>query len=122
VTVLAYGAMGVRIEELVRDDDAVEVIDLRALDLRSVDYETIGASVRKTGALVIADDSTQSGSVGAMIADECQRQFFGDLDGPILRISGADAPKPVSRALERMAIPTDEKILSVLDRVARRQE
>jgi len=122
VTVLAYSAMVTRIEQLVRDDDAVEVIDLRALDLASMDYDAIGASVSKTGALVIADESTRSCSIGAMIADQCQRRFFGELDCAILRVTGADAPKPVSRVLEAAAIPSDDEILAVIGQAARRQE
>ncbi|MDK1031271.1 MAG: transketolase C-terminal domain-containing protein, partial [Planctomycetia bacterium] len=121
VTVLAYSAMVTRIEKLVEGDDAVELIDLRALDFASMDFDAIGASVQKTGAIVIADESTRSCSIGAMIADECQRRFFDCLDAPILRISGADAPKAVSRALELAAIPSDNEILAVISRAARRE-
>jgi len=120
VTTLAYGGMLARIEELVRGDDTVELIDLRALDLAHVDYETIGESVRKTGAIVFADESTRSNSIGAVIAHECESRFFDELDGPVLRITGGDVPKPVSRVLEQAAIPSDETIISTLDRAARR--
>ncbi|MDP6381306.1 MAG: transketolase C-terminal domain-containing protein [Phycisphaerae bacterium] len=122
VTVLAYSAMVTRIEALAKDDDAVELIDLRALDMASMDFDAIGASLQKTGALVIVDEATRSGSVGAMIADQCQRRFFDYLDGPILRVTGADAPKPVSRVLEQAAIPSDSEILGVIARAARREE
>ena len=61
VTVLTYSALLPRIERLVRDDEAVELIDLRVLDRANMDYPLIGESLRKTGALVIADESTRSG-------------------------------------------------------------
>lgn len=121
VTVLAYGGMVSRIEALARGDEAVEVVDLRALDLASVDYETIGRSVNKTGALVIADEAPRSCSIGAMIGHECAGRFFDVLDGPVLRITGADVPLPVSRVLEAAAIPSDEEIVSVIGRAARRE-
>jgi 2-oxoisovalerate dehydrogenase E1 component len=121
VTVLAYGGMVPRLEALTRGDEAVEVIDLRALDLANVDYETIGRSVNKTGALVIADEAPRSCSIGAMIGHECAGRFFDALDGPVLRITGADVPLPVSRVLEAAAIPSDEEIVSVIGRAARRE-
>jgi len=121
VTVLAYGAAVPRIEGLTRKDEAVEIIDLRVLDLAHVDYATIGASLRKTGALVILEESTRSCSVGAMIAHECETRFFDELDGPILRITGADVPKPVSRVLEQAAIPSDDDILSAISSAVRRE-
>jgi 2-oxoisovalerate dehydrogenase E1 component len=121
VTVLTYSALVPRIERLVRDDEAVELIDLRILDRANMDYARIGESLRKTGALVIADESTRSGSIGAMIAHECQERFFDYLDGPILRITAADVPKPVSRVLERAAIPSDEEITSTIRRAAGRR-
>ena len=121
VTVLAYSAMVPRIEALAADNDAVELVDLRALDPAHVDYATIGASLRKTGALVIADESTRSCSVAATIAHECTARFFDDLDGPVLRVSGADAPKPVSRVLEQAAIPSDEEILATIRAAAQRE-
>lgn len=119
-TVLAYGGMVGRIETLLGDDDAVEVIDLRALDPAHVDYGLIGDSLAKTGMLVIADASTRRESIAPVIAYECQARFFDALDGPILRITGANAPKPVSKVLEDAAIPSDETILAVLDRAVRR--
>jgi len=121
VTVLSYSAMLWRIAELTHDDESVELIDLRVLDLAHVDYAMIGDSLRKTGALVIADESTRSGSIEAQIAQECQERFFDELDGPILRITGVDVPKPVSRPLEQAAIPSDSQILSSIRRAARRE-
>ena len=120
VTVLAYGGMVGRIETLLGDDDAVDVIDLRALDPAHVDYGLIGDSLTKTGMLVIADTSTRSESIAPAIACECQARFFDALDGPMLRITGANAPKPVSRVLEDAAVPSDETIRAVLDRAVRR--
>ncbi|PKO23244.1 MAG: MFS transporter [Chloroflexi bacterium HGW-Chloroflexi-1] len=121
VTVLTYGALVPRIAALVQEDEAVELIDLRVLDRAHVDYELIGQSLRKTGALVIADEATRSGSISAMIAQECQERFFDYLDCPIRRITAADAPKPVSLALEKAAIPSDEEIRSAISRAVQRE-
>ena len=56
-----------------------------------------------------------------MIAHECQERFFDYLDGPILRITAADVPKPVSRVLEQAAIPSDEEIVATIRRAASRR-
>jgi len=119
-TVLSYGGMVGRIESLLADGDDVELIDLRALDLANIDYAMIGRSLAKTGMLVIADTSAATESIAPAIAYECQQRFFDLLDGPILRITGANVPKPVSKILEDAAIPSDETIRTVLDRAVRR--
>jgi len=120
-TVLSYGGMVRRIESLLADGHDIELIDLRALDLAHVDYAMIGSSLAKTGMLVIADTSTATESIAPAIAYECQQRFFDLLDGPILHITGANAPKPVSKILEDAAIPSDETIRTVLDRAVHRR-
>jgi 2-oxoisovalerate dehydrogenase E1 component len=81
-----------------------DIIDLRTLSLRNLDFELIGQSVRKTGAVAIVEQTTRGTSIGALIADEIQRRFFDWLDQPVKRIVGRWAPPTVSKVLEQAAL------------------
>ncbi len=94
----------------------VEVIDLRTLDLLSLDYETIGQSLQKTGRLLIVEEGHFYGGLGGHIADEVQRRFFDELDGEILRLGGRNIPMPVSKVLEALSIPSAEDISKEIQR------
>lgn len=83
---------------------SADVIDLRTLSQRDIDYDTIGASVKKTGRVAIVEQTTRGASIGAIIADEIQRRFFDYLDQPVKRVTGRWAPPVVSRALEAAAL------------------
>ncbi len=87
---------------------SVELIDLNAL--RPIDFETIAASVRKTGRAVIVEEDHKTGGYGAQIAAQIAEELFYDLDAPILRIGGEDVPIPYNRTLELASIPTPDKI------------
>jgi 2-oxoisovalerate dehydrogenase E1 component len=83
-----------------------EVIDLRTLDYTGMDYETIGASVRKTGRVLIVEQTPRSMGLGGRLSDEIQERFYDYLDGPVEKVAAADVPPPVSRALEKAMIPS----------------
>ena len=123
VTVLAYSstvALATQAaQELAEEGIEAEVIDLRSLDFASIDYEGIGASLRKTGRLVIVEQAPKSGSIGATIAWECERRFPGCLKCPPARVAGADVPNPVSRVLELAALPSVETTMAAIRRAVR---
>jgi len=81
-----------------------DIIDLRTLSLRDIDYDTIGDSVRKTGKVAIVEQTTRGASIGAHIADEIQRKFFDYLDQPVKRVTGRWSPPTVSKVLEEAAL------------------
>ncbi len=112
-TVLAYSAM-VPLAKQAADEMGIdaEVIDLRSLDRAGIDWETIGASVRKTNNVVVLEQGPLTVSYGAMLTDELQRRLFDYLDQPVKRIHGGEASPSVSRVLERAAIVGLEEIRS----------
>ncbi len=115
MTILTYLTMvekAVRAAELLGID--AEVIDLRSLDRGSLDWDTIGASVRKTNHVVMLEQGPLTTSYGAMLTDELQRRFFDDLDHPVRRIHGGEASPSVSKVLERAAFVGDEEIVAGL--------
>lgn len=82
------------------DVDA-EVIDLRSLDRAGIDWETIGASIRKTNNAVLIEEGPLCTSYGTMLADDIQRRFFDYLDQPVMRVHGGLTAPAVSRILEQ---------------------
>ncbi len=81
-----------------------EVIDLRWLDAASLDWETVGDSIRKTNNVVIVEQGARGTSYGSWLADEIQRRYFDWLDQPVQRVTGAEASPSISKVLERAAI------------------
>jgi 2-oxoisovalerate dehydrogenase E1 component len=117
-TVLAYSAM-TPLAVQAADEMGVdaEVIDLRSLDRAGLDWETIGASVRKTNNVVMLEQGPLTASYGAMVTDEVQRRFFDDLDQPVVRIHGGESSPSVSKVLERAAFVGLEEIRAGFARV-----
>lgn len=94
-----------------------ELIDLRWLDRASIDWDTIGESVRKTNAVLIVEQGSEGTSYGGWLADEIQRRFFDYLDQPVQRVTGQEASPSISKVLERAAIARTEEVVAGLERV-----
>jgi 2-oxoisovalerate dehydrogenase E1 component len=125
VTVLTY-LTGVRdclkaAQALEAEGLSAEVIDLRTLDYQGLDWATIGASVQKTGSVLVVEQAPRSLTLGGRIADEIQERFFDDLDGPIAKVSSPDVPLAVSKALEDAMIPSVAQIQAKMAQGARHQ-
>ncbi len=119
-TVLTYLAMTNYVLQAVDELGSVdaEVVDLRWLDRASIDWETIGASIRKTNNVLIAEQGSLGPSYGGWLADEIQRRFFDYLDQPVQRVTGAEASPSISRVLERAAIAKDAAVVAALREMA----
>ncbi len=122
VTIATYGCMTGRCERLLsrwRDMGIYpDLIDLRTLDLPSIDYDTLGNSLRKTGQCVIVEQAASSQSIGKQIAATLQERFFDELDGPIACLASLDVPPSVSRVLEEAALLDDDAIVETAALVA----
>ena len=90
-------------------DISAEVVDLRSI--RPLDEETILQSVRKTHRAVLVDENKPFCAVSAQIASMIQEKAFDDLDAPVLRVCSLDAPAIYSPALEKLQLPTVERIV-----------
>ncbi|MFM6974565.1 MAG: thiamine pyrophosphate-dependent enzyme [Agromyces sp.] len=118
VTVLTYLSMvGHALEAVEQTGVDAEVIDLRWLDRASIDWDTIGESIRKTNSVLIVEQGAQGTSYGGWLADEIQRRFFDWLDQPIERVTGGQASPSISKVLERAAIAKTEEVIAGLERV-----
>jgi len=118
LTVLTYLAMVRRTLEVVAELGVdAEVIDLRSLDRAGLDWETIGASVRKTNNVLIVEHGALGPSYGGMLADEVQRRLFDWLDQPVQRVHGGEASPAISKILEAAACASREDVARGLRRV-----
>ncbi|MGH3333024.1 MAG: alpha-ketoacid dehydrogenase subunit alpha/beta [Nocardioidaceae bacterium] len=116
ITVISYLAMVRYVLDAVADLGEVdaEVIDLRWLDRASIDWGTIGASIKKTNNVLIAEQGAVGTSYGGWLADEIQRRFFDWLDQPVQRVHGGEASPSISKVLERAAIAKDAEVAAKL--------
>lgn len=107
-------------ENLTADGISAEVIDLRSI--RPIDRDTILASVRKTGRLMVVYEGVKAFGVGAEIsAMVAESDAFDFLDAPILRLGAADAPVPYNPDLERASVPQVDTIEAAARRLIRRE-
>jgi 2-oxoisovalerate dehydrogenase E1 component len=118
VTVLSYLSMVS--ESLAAAEETgvdAEVIDLRWLDRASLDWETVGESIRKTNRILIVEQGAIGTSYGGWLADEIQRRFFDWLDAPIQRVTGGEASPSISKVLERAAIARADEVAGALRQI-----
>jgi len=112
LTIVATSALVMKSEEaaesLEKEGISVEIIDPRTLV--PFDRETVVESVRKTGKLLIADESYERCGVAAGIAMELMDDIFFYLDAPVAGVSTPNVPLPFSPALEFPIIPSTKRI------------
>ena len=116
-TALAYGSMVPVAVEAAEDAAArgwsVEVVDLRTLV--PLDLETLLASVRKTGRVVIVHEAPRTCGFGAELAALIAERALTSLQAPILRVTGYDTPFPYT--LEHSYLPDPPRVLRAIEHV-----
>jgi pyruvate dehydrogenase E1 component beta subunit len=120
VTAIAYSRMYYKVLEAAEavertDGISVEIIDPRTL--RPMDTATILASVRKTHRALVAEAGAGFAGMGSEIAAFIQEEAFDELDAPVVRVTGANAPMPYARNLEQLKTPSTERIVEALRKV-----
>ncbi|MGH9136116.1 MAG: alpha-ketoacid dehydrogenase subunit beta [Acidimicrobiales bacterium] len=95
-------------DSLVDEDVAADVLSLRTL--RPLDLDGILASVRRTGRLVIVEESPPRCSVASDIAATVTEAAFASLRHPPLRVTAADTPVPFSPVLEDAFLPDAARV------------
>jgi pyruvate dehydrogenase E1 component beta subunit len=110
VTVLAWLLM-VHLALQAADDLDAEVIDVRSLS--PIDWDTIGASVRKTGRVVIVEEGPITGGVGAELAAGIAERWPS---ARIQRVASPDVPVPFTPVLENAYRPDAQRIRRAIER------
>ena len=122
VTVVTYGATVHRalvaakqIEE--EQGLSVEVIDLRTLS--PWDKETVYASVKKTGRVIVAYEDSISWGYGAEIAARVADDCFAWLDAPVKRVASMDTFVGYAPSLEDEILPQVADFTKAYEEIAR---
>jgi pyruvate/2-oxoglutarate/acetoin dehydrogenase E1 component len=92
---------------------AAEGISAEVIDPRSLvpfDWETVEASVRKTGRLVVATEGPRTGSVASEIAATAAERLSDYLLAPVVRVTSPDIPSPFSPPMEDFYRPDAARI------------
>ncbi len=118
VTLIAWGAM---VREVVKAADEaaakgvkVEVVDVRTLS--PCDFDSIFASVQKTGRAIVVHEAPRSLGFGAEIAARIQEKHLLHLKAPVLRVTGYDTPFPYFM-LENEYLPSVARIMKAIGEV-----
>ena len=115
VTIIAYGGMvPVALAAADELDASAEVIDVRTL--KPLDEEALLGSVRKTGRAVIVQEAPRIAGFGAEIAAVLAEKALLDLRGPVLRVTGYDAPFPFW-SIEDEYLPTPARVVEAVEKV-----
>ena len=102
-------------QDLERDGISAEVFDPRSLV--PFDHEGLGASLERTGRLVIAHEAPTTNGFGAEIAAIASESFWDLLKGPIVRVCGRDTPVPYAPELEGFVLPDAQRITESVRRM-----
>ena len=118
ITLITWGAMIKETLEaasnLVQKNISAEVIDVATIS--PIDFDTLLASVEKTGRCIIIHEAPRNCGVGAEIAAEIAEQSFLDLIAPVQRITGFDTVMPYFK-LEKNYLPSAKQIVESAQRL-----
>ena len=99
-------------QHLEADGISVEVVDPRGI--RPLDTETILASVRKTGRVVLAHEAPLTGGPGSEVAAIIAEKALDYLLAPIRRVAAPDVPIPQNEVLERLVVPQTDDVVAAI--------
>ncbi|GAB7143709.1 3-methyl-2-oxobutanoate dehydrogenase subunit beta [Mycobacterium riyadhense] len=118
VTVITYGGLVATALSAAEDAEQQRGWSLEVIDLRSLvplDFDTIAASIHRTGRCVVMHEGPRSLGYGAGLAARIQEEMFYELEAPVLRACGFDTPYPPAR-LERLWLPGPDRLLDCVER------
>ncbi len=100
ISIITYGGMTPvalnAAEELSKQGIDAEIIDLRTVS--PLDIETIGESVKKTGRVVVAQETQRMAGIGASVMAEISERFILSLKAPVYRVAAPDSIYPFAQA------------------------
>jgi 2-oxoisovalerate dehydrogenase E1 component beta subunit len=119
VTIIAWGAMLYEALEAA-NQAASQGIECEVLDLRTLwplDIDTVVASVKKTGRVVVVHEAPRTCGFGGEIIALINEKAFLHLEAPPVRVTGFDTPFPYT--LEMDYLPLAHRILPAIVETAR---
>jgi pyruvate dehydrogenase E1 component beta subunit len=119
VTILTYSRMRHHVlqaaKTLTNQGYDPEIIDL--ISLKPLDFETIGASIRKTHRVIVVEECMRTGGIGAEIVASINDRLFDELDAPVVRLSSQDIPTPYNGMLESLTIVQPPQIVEAVQQI-----
>jgi pyruvate dehydrogenase E1 component beta subunit len=119
VTVVALSRMvhyaDEAIDTLANEGIVCELIDPRTTS--PLDEDTILESVERTGRLVVVDEATPRCGMAADIAALVADKAFASLKAPVKRVTAPHTPVPFAPSLEKLYIPSPERIADAVREV-----
>ena len=100
-------------DQLLERNISIEVIDPRTLS--PIDNNKICGSARKTGRVIIVDESPPRCSIAADIAAMVSESTFDSLKAPVKRVTSPHSPVPLSPPLEEAYIPSVQRIIAAAE-------
>jgi pyruvate dehydrogenase E1 component beta subunit len=100
VTAVAWGAHVRTLKEAAQRLEAEGVADVEVIDVRTLspfDFETVVASVVKTGRAVVVHEAPRSCGFGAEISAQIMERAVLHLQAPVLRVTGFDTIPPLAK-------------------------
>ncbi|MDA7836773.1 dehydrogenase E1 component subunit alpha/beta [Salibacteraceae bacterium] len=118
VSIITYG-LGVQWAEQAAErfsSISFDIVDLRSL--APLDFDSIQASVARTGKVIILHEDSLTGGIGGEISARINEKLFHLLDAPVMRCASLDTPIPFAAELEKQYLANDkldEVIKTILD-------
>jgi pyruvate dehydrogenase E1 component beta subunit len=100
LTALAWGAHVRTLKEAAQRLEAEGVADVEIIDVRTLapfDFETVIASVTKTGRAVVVHEAPRSCGFGAEISAQIMERAVLHLQAPVVRVTGFDTIPPLAK-------------------------
>jgi 2-oxoisovalerate dehydrogenase E1 component len=93
-------------------EPSAEIIDLRTIV--PLDMDTVLASARRTGRVLVAHEAPLFAGMGAEVAAQIADAAFDSLDAPVRRIGARDSFVPFAPNLEAAVLPSVEQIATAI--------
>jgi pyruvate dehydrogenase E1 component beta subunit len=118
VTVLAWGAHVRTVKEAAARLGAEGAADVEVVDVRTLspfDFETIVASVVKTGRAVVVHEAPRTCGFGAEISAQIMERAVLSLEAPVVRVTGFDTVPPLAKLEDYYQPDVDTVVEAIKD-------
>jgi pyruvate/2-oxoglutarate/acetoin dehydrogenase E1 component len=110
-------------------EEAIAELNTKGIDadfieltcMKPVDWKTIQTSLQRTHKLVILDESTRTGGVGATVSAFVGENLFDELDAPVMRLCMEDAPVPYASEMEKTVVKRAADVVTAVTYMIDRQ-
>ena len=113
LTLIAWGAQMRTVNDAAAQLEAEGVAQAEVIDVRTLspfDFETVIASVKKTGRAIIVHEAPRTCGFGAEISAQIMERAVLHLQSPVVRITGFDTQPPLAK-LEDYYQPDTEMVV-----------